>query len=98
MAKGNRTTSTHGRATAAKATAAAAVRPHFHAMDKLNQALEELASTVRALYAVDSHIDDTEDSEACRVPLSRLPMADLALVEAAEREAWRIVVQRGGAQ
>src|SRR4030081_2750222 len=101
MAKGNRTTSTARRATAAKATLAASTnptRPHFNVMDSLNQALTDLRSTVQALYAVDTHIDDREDNEACRVVLSRLLMADLGLVEDAERKAWAVVVAgKGGA-
>jgi hypothetical protein len=100
MAKGNRTTSTPRRATAAKATeAATARRPYFNVMDSLNQALSDLRGTVQALYAVDTHINDSEDHEACRVVLSRLLMADLGLVEAAERRAWAVVVTgKGGAQ
>jgi hypothetical protein len=39
MANSNGTTSKTRRATAAKATAVATVRPHFTVMDKLNQAL-----------------------------------------------------------
>jgi hypothetical protein len=98
MAKSNRTTSPARRATAAKATKAAD-RPHFNVMDSLNQALADLRGTVQALYAVDTHINDREDNETCRVVLSRLLMADLGLVEAAERKAWRVVVAReGGAQ
>jgi hypothetical protein len=95
MAKANRTTSTPRGASAANAN----LRPHFFVMDNLNQALEDLSSTVRALYAVDTHINDSEDNETCRSVLSRLLMADLGLVEAAERNAWRVVVeQKGGAQ
>jgi hypothetical protein len=91
MAKGNRTT-TSSRATAAQATKAdgrkQASRLHFGVMDNLNQALADLSGTVHALYAVDTHITEgTEDNEACRSALSRLLMADLGLVEAAERQA-----------
>jgi hypothetical protein len=67
-------------------------RPHFNVMDSLNQALTDLRGTVQALYAVDTHIDDREDHEACRVVLSRLLMADLGLVEEAQRTAWRVVI------
>jgi hypothetical protein len=96
MAKNNRTTSTPRRATAAKDTeAATSRRPYFHVMDNLNQALSDLRGTVQALYAVDTHINDSEDHEACRVVLSRLLMADLGLVEAAERNAWAAVVKGG---
>jgi hypothetical protein len=98
MAKGNRTTSKPRGASVAKVTLAAADRPHVAAMDSLNQALEELSSTVRALYLVDTHINDSEDHEACRTVLSRLLMADLGLLKDAERQAWRVVVaQKGGA-
>ena len=102
MANRNRTTSTPRRATAAKAIEAATVRkdagrPHFNVMDDLNQALADLSGTVRALYAVDTHIDGDEDGhETCRIALLRLLMADLGLVEAAERQAWRVVVAREG--
>jgi hypothetical protein len=100
MANRNRTTSTPRRASAAKATKAATVRrSYFNVMDNLNQALSDLRGTVQTLYAVDTHINDSEDHEACRVVLSRLLMADLGLVEEAERNAWRVVVeQKGGAQ
>jgi hypothetical protein len=93
MAKRNRTTSTPRRATAAKDTLQD--RPHFNVMDNLNQAPTDLRGTVQALYAVDTHINDREDHEACRVVLSRLLMADLGLVEAAERNAWAAVVKGG---
>ena len=94
MAKGNRTTSTPRRATAAKATAA--VRPHVTAMDKLNQAFTDLAGTVRALHAVDMDgPSDADDAEICRATLMRLVMADLGLVEAAERTAWRTIIGPG---
>jgi hypothetical protein len=74
-------------------------RPYFNVMDHLNQALSDLRGTVQALYAVDTHINDSEDHEACRVVLSRLLMADLGLVEDAERKAWaEIIVRKGGAQ
>ena len=97
MAKGNRTASTPLGASVAKGTLQD--RPHFAVMDHLNQALSDLRETVQALYAVDTHIDDREDHEACRVVLSRLLMADLGLVEAAERKAWAVVVAgKGGAQ
>ena len=46
-------------------------RSHFEAMDKLNQALDELANTINAPYAVDTHIiENTEDDEICRNALS----------------------------
>jgi hypothetical protein len=102
MAKANRTTSTPRRATAAKARKAPSVakapgRPYFAVMDNLNQALSELRGTVQALYAVDTH-SDAEDAETCRAPLFRLLMADLGLLEAAERKAWAVVVAgKGGA-
>jgi hypothetical protein len=97
MAKANRTTSTSRRASVAKVSLQD--RPHFAVMDGLNQALEELSSTVQALYLVDTHINDSEDHEACRTVLSRLLMADLGLLKDAERQAWRVVVaQKGGAQ
>ena len=96
MAKGNRTTSTPCGATAAKATLQG--RPYFNVMDSLDRSLSDLRGTVQALYAVDTHIDDREDHEACRVVLSRLLMADLGLVETAERKAWDVVVAgKGGA-
>ena len=96
MAKANRTTSTPRRATAAKARKAPG-RPYFAVMDNLNQALTELRGTVQALYAVDTH-SDAEDAETCRAPLFRLLMADLGLLEAAERKAWAVVVAgKGGA-
>jgi hypothetical protein len=97
MAKGKATTVKARPASVAKVTFQD--RPHFAVMDSLNRALEELSSTVQALYLVDTHINDSEDHEACRTVLSRLLMADLGLVEAAERQAWRVVVaQKGGAQ
>ena len=102
MAKNNRTTSPPRRATAAKARKAPSVakatgRPYFAVMDNLNQALSELRGTVQALYAVDTH-SDAEDAETCRAPLFRLLMADLGLLEAAERKAWAVVVAgKGGA-
>jgi hypothetical protein len=98
MANGNRTTPKTPVASVAKATLPI-VRPHLAAMDGLNQAIEDLARTVRALHAVDTHISDgSEDSETCRISLSRLLMADLSAVEAAERKAWAVVVQgKGGA-
>jgi hypothetical protein len=97
MAKGNRTTSTPRGASVAKVTLQD--RPHFNVMDHLNHALTDLRGTVQALFAVDTHINDREDHEACRVVLSRLLMADLGLVEAAERKAWAVVVAgKGGAQ
>jgi hypothetical protein len=66
-------------------------------MDNLNQALSELRGTVQAFYAVDTH-SDAEDAETCRAPLFRLLMADLGLLEAAERKAWAVVVAgKGGA-
>jgi hypothetical protein len=91
--------------TASKAPAASVAkitlqdRPHFNVMDHLNQSISDLRATVQALYAIDTHINDREDHEACRVVLSRLLMADLGLVEDAERKAWAAVVARkGGAQ
>jgi hypothetical protein len=96
MAKGNRTTAKARPASVAKVTLQD--RPHFNVMDSLNQALTDLRSTVQALYLVDTHISDSEGHEACRVVLSRLLMADLGLVEAAERKAWAVVVAgKGGA-
>jgi hypothetical protein len=96
MAKANRTTSTPHRATAAK-TALPVIRPHVEAMDNLNEAIDDLARTIRSLYAVDTHMSDgSDDSVACRVSLSRLLMTDLAAVEVAERKAWAVVVQRKG--
>jgi hypothetical protein len=97
MATGNRTTSKPRDASAAKATTTASVakatdRPYFNVMDNLNRALTDLRGTMQALYAVDTHIDDREDHEACRPALSRLLMADLGLVEEAQRTAWRVVV------
>jgi hypothetical protein len=70
--------------------------PHFGVMDNLNQALADLSDTVQALHAVDTHIDGSEDNETCRVALSRLLMADLGLLKAAERQAWRVVVAPKG--
>jgi hypothetical protein len=93
MANSNRTTSTPRGASVAKVTLQD--RPHFNVMDNLNQAPTDLRGTVQALYAVDTHINDREDHEACRVVLSRLLMADLGLVEAAERNAWAAVVKGG---
>jgi len=99
MAKANRTTSPPRRATAAKARKAPSVakatgRPYFAVMDNLNQALSELRGTVQAFYAVDTH-SDAEDAETWRAPPL---MADLGLVEAAERKAWAVVVAgKGGA-
>lgn len=96
MAKGKATTSRACVASAAKATLQH--RQHFNVMDSLNQAITDLRSTVQALYAIDTHIDDVEDNGACRVVLSRVLMADLALVEDAERKAWaEIIVRKGGA-
>jgi hypothetical protein len=106
MAKGNRTTAKPHAASAAKATTApsvakAADRPYFNVMDNLNQALTELRSTVQALHAVDTHMigpSDAADAETCRAPLFRLLLADLGLVETAERKAWAVVVAgKGGA-
>ena len=97
MANGNRTTSTPRGASVAKVTLQD--RPHFNVMDSLNQALTDLRGTVQALYAIDTHIDDSEDHEACRIVLSRLLMTDMGLVEDAERRAWaEIIVRKGGAQ
>ena len=96
MANGNRTTSAPRGASVAKVTLQD--RPHFNVMDHLNQAITDLRGTVQAL-AVDTHISDREDNEACRTVLSRLLMADLGLVEDAERNAWaEIIVRKGGAQ
>ena len=81
------------RATAAKDTLQD--RPHFNVMDNLNLSTDLPRETVQALYAVDTHINDREDHEACRVVLSRLLMADLGLVEEAERNAWAAVVKGG---
>ena len=103
MAKGKATTSRASDASVSKATTAASVakapgRPYFAVMDNLNQALSELRGTVQALYAVDTH-SDAEDAETCRAPLFRLLMADLGLLEDAERKAWAVVVAgKGGAQ
>ena len=103
MAKGKVTTSRACDASVASATTAPSVaratdRPYFNVMDNLNRALFDLRSTVQALYAVDTNIDDREDHDACRVVLSRLLMADLGLVETAERKAWAVVVAgKGGA-
>jgi hypothetical protein len=95
MANSNRTTSTPRGASVAKVTLQD--RPHFNVMDNLNQAITDLRGTVQALYHVDTHINDREDNEACRVVLSRLLMADLGLVEDAERNAWaEIIVRKGG--
>jgi hypothetical protein len=97
MAKGNRTTAKPRAASVAKITLQD--RPHFNVMDHLNQTISDLRETVQALYHIDTHINDREDNEACRVVLSRLLMADMAMVEDAERKAWRVVVAReGGAQ
>jgi hypothetical protein len=97
MASDNRTTSTPRGASVAKITFQD--RPYFNVMDHLNQSIAELRDTVQALYLVDTHINDREDNEACRVVLSRLLMADLGLVEAAERKAWaEIIPRKGGAQ
>jgi hypothetical protein len=104
MAKGKATTTRTCVASVSNATLAASVRkatdhPHFNVMDSLNQAIADLRATVQALYAIDTHIDDLEDHGACRVVLSRLLMADLGLVEDAERKAWAaIIVRKGGAQ
>jgi hypothetical protein len=94
MANSNRTTSKPRGASVAKVTLQD--RPHFAVMDSLNQALADLRGTVQALYAIDTHINDSEDHEACRVVLSRLLMADLGLLKDAERQAWRVVVARKG--
>ena len=73
-------------------------RPYFSVMDSLNQAITALRGTVQALYHVDTHIDDCEDNEAVRTVLSRLLMANMGAVEAAERKAWAAVVApKGGA-
>jgi hypothetical protein len=72
-------------------------RPHFEVMDSLNRALFDLKSTIRALYHVDGHVNDYAERKVCREILSQLLMADLGLVEAAEREAWRVVVKGGAA-
>jgi hypothetical protein len=73
-------------------------RPHFNVMDHLNQTISDLRATVQALYHIDTHISDREDNEACRVVLSRLLMADMGMVEDAERRAWaEIIVRKGGA-
>jgi hypothetical protein len=96
MATSNRTTSTPRGASVAKVTLQD--RPHFNVMDHLNQTISDLRATVQALYHIDTHINDREDNEACRVVLSRLLMADLGLVEDAERNAWaEIIVRKGGA-
>jgi hypothetical protein len=98
MATGNRTTSRPCGACVMKVTEAADATHdlHFNAMDKLNQALSDLSGTVRALYAVDTHIDADEDGhETCRIALLRLLMADLGLVEDAERQAWGTVIGPG---
>jgi hypothetical protein len=106
MAKGNRTTSRACDASVANAATAPSVakaidRPYFDVMDNLNQALSDLRGTVQALHAVDTHMigpSDAEDAETCRAPLFRLLIADLGLVEAAERKAWAVVVAgKGGA-
>jgi hypothetical protein len=94
MANSNHTASKPHGASVAKATLED--RPHFNVMDSLNRALSDLSGTVRALYLVDTHIDDREDNEAVRNVLSRLLMADLGLVETAERQARRVVVERKG--
>jgi hypothetical protein len=74
-------------------------RPHFNVMDHLNQAIADLRGTVQALYHIDTHINDREDNDACRTVLSRLLMADMGMVEDAERAAWAaIIVRKGGAQ
>jgi hypothetical protein len=62
----------------------------FTVKDGINQALTALAGTVRALHAVDLHIDeDEEGKETCRNALMRLLLADLGSLEEAERRAWR---------
>jgi hypothetical protein len=104
MAADNRTISRPRGASVTKAMERTSVRkdanrPHFVVMDNLNQALADLRGTVQALYAVDTHINDSEDNEAVRSVLSRLLMADMGMVEDAERKAWTaIIVQKGGAQ
>jgi hypothetical protein len=103
MAKRKATTSRAYDASVAKATTAASVRKatdrsHFAIMDSLNQAITALRGTVQALYHVDTHIADCEDNEAVRTVLSRLLMANMAAVEAAERKAWaEIITRKGGA-
>ena len=89
MAKINRTTSTTGRATAANATKSG-IRPEWEAMDKLNQAFEDLKETANALLYAVEHLDD--DGKECRPALMRLLSGDLATLETAERQAWRVVV------
>ena len=69
------------------------MRQPFHEALGLNQAIEDLARTIRALHTVDTHISDGNDNEGCRISLSRLLMADLGAVEAAERKAWAVVVK-----
>jgi hypothetical protein len=60
-----------GQAMSAHPRPRAGRRSHFEAMDKLNQALDELANTINAPYAVDTHIiENTEDDEICRNALS----------------------------
>lgn len=96
MAKGKSTTSKPRGSTVTKAGPVQSGR--FGAMDKLNQALECLSGTARALYAVDTHMigpNDADDAEGCRNTLMRLLLADLELVNDAERQAWRIVVGPG---
>ena len=96
MAKGKATTSKAPPASVAKITLQD--RPHFNVMDHLNQTISDLRATVQALYHIDTHINDREDNEACRVVLSRLLMADMGMVEDAERRAWaEIIVRKGGA-
>jgi hypothetical protein len=72
-------------------------------MDKLNQAISDMAGTVRALWAVDTHMigpSDAEDAETYREALMRLLLADLGLVEEAERPAWAAfaAARKGGAK
>jgi hypothetical protein len=94
MAKGKATTSKAPPASVAKITLQD--RPHFNVMDHLNQTISDLRATVQALYHIDTHINDREDNEACRTVLSRLLMADMGMVEDAERQAWAAVVARKG--
>ena len=97
MAKGKATTAKARPASVAKITLQD--RPHFNVMDHLNQAIADLRGTVQALYHIDTHINDREDNDACRTVLSRLLMADMGMVEDAERRAWaEIIVRKGGAQ
>jgi hypothetical protein len=102
MAKGKATTAKPRAASVTKVTkAASAVANHsrrFDAMDKLNRALECLTGTARSLYAVDTHMigpNDADDADTCRDTLMRLLLADLGMVNDAERQAWRTVIGPG---